>query len=119
MTSFFNENESVPVNDFGIVIGKSTAVIDSDDDSFVNHRISERSINSIQEKNGSKCSELVKIGKKNKKGKNKLLRPCLSCSKLQSHLKRHILTKQKNEKSVSSILHLAEIEQNHHIESKL
>ena len=44
----------------------------------------------------------------------KPLRPCLLCSKLQSHLKRHILAKHKNEKNVSSIFHLGEKEQNHH-----
>ena len=116
MTSFFDGNESVPVNDSGIVIGKSMAVIDSDDDNIVNHSISERNTDSSPEKNGSKCSEVVKIGKKNKKAMKKPLRPCLFCSKLQSRLKRHILTKHKNEKNVSSILHLGEKEQNHHID---
>lgn len=50
---------------------------------------------SIQEKNGSKSIEVVKIGKKNKKEMMKPLRPCLVRSKLQSRLKRHILTKYK------------------------
>lgn len=50
----------------------------------------------------------MKIGKKNKKGMNKPLRPCLVCSKLQSCLKRHILTKHKNMKNVSLILHLGQ-----------
>ena len=113
MTSFCDGNESIPVNDSGIVIGKSMAVIDSDDDNVVNHSISERNTGSSPEKNGTKCSEVVKIGKKNK-GMKKPLRPCLFCSKLQSHLKRHILAKHKNEKNVSSILHLGEKEQNHH-----
>ena len=43
------------------------AVIDSDDDNIVNHSISERNTDSSPEKNGSKCSIVVKIGKKNKK----------------------------------------------------
>ena len=50
MTSFCDGNESVPVNDSGIVIGKSMAVIDSDDDSVVNHSISERNTGSSPEK---------------------------------------------------------------------
>ena len=45
----------------------------------------------------------------------KSLRPYLLCSKLQSRWKRYILTKQKNEKNVSSILHLREKERNHHL----
>ena len=45
----------------------------------------------------------------------KPLELCLFSSKWQSCLKRHILAKLKNEKIVSSILHLGEKEQNHHI----
>lgn len=40
VTSFFDENESVPVNDSGIVIGKSMVVIGNDDGSAVNCSIS-------------------------------------------------------------------------------
>ena len=51
MTSFCDGNESVPVNDSGIVIGKSMAVIDSDGDNVVNHSIYERNTDSSPEKN--------------------------------------------------------------------
>ena len=48
----------------------------------------------------------MKIGKENKKGMKKPLRPCLFLRKLQSHLKRHLLAKFDNKKNAWSILHL-------------
>ena len=41
----------------------------------------------------------MKIGKENKKGMKKPLRPGLFLKKLQSHLKRHLLAKFDNKKN--------------------
>ena len=46
MASYFDVNESIPVNDSGIVIGKTMAIIHSDDNNVVNYSISERNIDS-------------------------------------------------------------------------
>ena len=80
--------------DSGIASESSLEVIDTD-----------------EEDQESKTATMAKNTNLSPKKYKKAIRPCFFCKSFQSRLKRHILTKHKNEESVKPLLKMNKIDQ--------
>ena len=102
---------TTPINDSGIVAEDSLEIIDTDDDGNNNH--DRRSLEDNDEMDERKGDATAKTT--DKKVCLKPARPCMFCKIPQTRLKRHILTKHKDELQVIPILTMNSKEQDRHI----
>ena len=91
-------------NDSGIKLEKSLSVIESDE--YDNTASNDKPVFS------ERTEKRVENPNTNLKRYSKPARPCVFCQKIQSRLKRHILTMRKLEPSVQKILNMSSSEQN-------
>ena len=92
-----------PINDSGIILEKSLSVIETDEDD--NRASTDQPVVTVR------TEQRVENSNANLKRYSKPARPCVFCQKMQSRLKRHILTKHKLEPSVQKILNMSSREQ--------